>query len=188
MTGASNLLGQTNASPVSDPEKSKEEEDQQERNTKKAKINNQIEGARDLILFSFILFHYVSLIIEIHWIIKYMDFILRRSLSGNINHQLHWLLKTLQVNCSNYYDRCIVVGYQPVPLVICGQNKELMKTMKDQISCAQRESIVLSSAASVCALGSVASWLFSRSGSGCSFGGFGLGFFTVALGLHYLDL
>jgi hypothetical protein len=41
MTGASNLLGQTNASPVSDAEKSKEEEDQQERNTKKAKINNQ---------------------------------------------------------------------------------------------------------------------------------------------------
>jgi hypothetical protein len=41
MSGASTLLGQNHASPVATPAKSKEEEDQQERNTKKAKDSEQ---------------------------------------------------------------------------------------------------------------------------------------------------
>ncbi|MCH94654.1 hypothetical protein A2U01_0015617, partial [Trifolium medium] len=41
MSGASTLLGQNNASPVANPEKSKEEEDQQERNTERAKGGEQ---------------------------------------------------------------------------------------------------------------------------------------------------
>ncbi|MCI47635.1 hypothetical protein A2U01_0068877, partial [Trifolium medium] len=41
MSSARTLLGHNNASPVSKPEKSKEEEDQQERNTKKAKGGEQ---------------------------------------------------------------------------------------------------------------------------------------------------
>lgn len=53
------------------------------------------------------------------------DSISRRSLSGNKNNQLHWLLRTLQANSSNWR---IVVGYQP--LLICEQNKENMKKMK----------------------------------------------------------
>ncbi|KAL6499663.1 hypothetical protein OROGR_027573 [Orobanche gracilis] len=50
------------------------------------------------------------------------DSVLRGSLSGNRNNQLHWLIRTLEANSSNWR---IVVGYQP--LIICGENKEQMK-------------------------------------------------------------
>ncbi|KAJ1410372.1 Metallo-dependent phosphatase-like, partial [Sesbania bispinosa] len=50
------------------------------------------------------------------------DSILRRSLNGKRNNQLHWLIRTLESNSSNWR---IVVGYQP--LVICVENKEQMK-------------------------------------------------------------
>ncbi|TKY73105.1 Calcineurin metallo-phosphoesterase superfamily protein [Spatholobus suberectus] len=50
------------------------------------------------------------------------DSILRGSLSGNRNNQLHWLIRTLAANSSNWR---IVVGYQP--LVVCVENEEQLK-------------------------------------------------------------
>ncbi|KAK4257528.1 hypothetical protein QN277_007104 [Acacia crassicarpa] len=47
---------------------------------------------------------------------------LRGSLSGNRKNQLHWMIRTLERNTSNWR---IVVGYQP--LVVCGENNEKME-------------------------------------------------------------
>ncbi|XP_054789850.1 uncharacterized protein LOC129295361 isoform X2 [Prosopis cineraria] len=50
------------------------------------------------------------------------EFALRGSLSGDRKNQLHWMIRTLERNGSNWR---IVVGYQP--LVVCGENNEQME-------------------------------------------------------------